>query len=108
MKMMGPRFGVLDIRSAKPAPKRADAELLTPEARAWAKRICARAGWQCEWIDQGQRCQASRERGDAVVADHHIERADGGALLDEDNGRCLCVRHNTLKGLAARAARQRG
>lgn len=108
MKMMAPRFGVLDIRSAKPAPKRADAELLTPQARAWAQRICDRAGWQCQWIEQGQRCEASRARGDRMVADHVVERADGGALLDEANGRCLCVRHNTLKGIAARTARLGG
>jgi len=108
MKMLAPRFGVLDIRTAQPAPKRADAELLTPEARAWAERICSRACWQCEWVDQGQRCQASRDRGDRMVADHVIERADGGALTDDGNGRCLCVRHNTIKGLAARAARQQG
>lgn len=40
-----------------------------------------------------------------MVGDHIIERADGGALLDPDNGQCLCVAHNTLKGNRARVAR---
>jgi 5-methylcytosine-specific restriction protein A len=40
-----------------------------------------------------------------MVADHKIERADGGALYDEANGACLCVAHNTLKGNQARRAR---
>jgi 5-methylcytosine-specific restriction protein A len=40
-----------------------------------------------------------------MMADHIIERADGGALLDTGNGQCLCTRHNTLKGNLARAAR---
>lgn len=88
-----------------PPPKRADAELLTNAARAWAKRVCNRAGWQCEWIENGQRCQASRANGKAVAADHIHERADGGALHDDANGQCLCVQHNTLKGVRARAVR---
>jgi hypothetical protein len=40
-----------------------------------------------------------------MTADHVIERADGGAFFDADNGQCLCVAHNTLKGVRARAAR---
>jgi 5-methylcytosine-specific restriction protein A len=39
------------------------------------------------------------------VADHIIERADGGALYDPDNGQCLCVSHNTLKGNMSRVVR---
>lgn len=108
MKTLQPRFGTLDVRVAKPAPKRADAELLTAEGRAWAHRICERAGWRCQWIEDGQRCQASRARGDSVVADHIHERADGGAPYADANGQCLCTRHNTLKGLAARTARAKG
>lgn len=108
MKMMGSRFGVLDTRAACPAPKRADAELLTSAHKAWAKRVCDRAGWRCEITENGQRCSASRANGDTMVADHVIERADGGALYDDDNGQCACVRHNTLKGIKARADRNRG
>ena len=37
-----------------------------------------------------------------MIADHIIERADAGALYDPTNGRCLCVAHNTLKGVGLR------
>lgn len=42
-----------------------------------------------------------------MIADHIHERKDGGALLDPKNGQCLCVSHNTAKGIAARAARMK-
>ncbi|MGJ5000559.1 hypothetical protein ACQR10_04495 [Bradyrhizobium sp. HKCCYLRH2060] len=41
-----------------------------------------------------------------MVADHIIERADRGALYDDANGQCLCVAHNTKKGIQARRARR--
>lgn len=102
-----PRLAVHDTRTSRPRPKQADAELQTPEHRAWRVVVCRRAGWRCEWTDNGRepRCEASTARGDVMVGDHIIERADGGALLDPDNGQCLCVAHNTLKGNRARVAR---
>ncbi|MGJ4888930.1 HNH endonuclease [Bradyrhizobium sp. HKCCYLRH3099] len=95
-----------DGRTVQPPPKRADPALLTPQHKAWAERVCSRAGWRCEKIENGQRCERSRATGHRMVADHIIERADGGALYDDANGQCLCVSHNTSKGLAARAARR--
>lgn len=89
-------------------PKRADKELLTPEHKAWRLIVCRRAGWRCEWVESGQRCNKSAALGDRMVADHIIEREDGGALYDPANGQCLCVQHNTKKGIDARAARARG
>jgi 5-methylcytosine-specific restriction protein A len=100
-----PRLAPHDTRTARPRPKQADAELLTPEHRAWRLDVCRRAGWRCEWIEGGVRCEASTQRGDRLVADHIVERADGGALYDPSNGQCLCVSHNTLKGARARGAR---
>ncbi|MGJ5163178.1 HNH endonuclease [Bradyrhizobium sp. HKCCYLR1051] len=96
-----------DGRTVAVAPKRADPELLTAEHRAWAECICTRAGWRCEWIEDGQRCQASRATGQRMVADHIVERADGGRTTDA-NGQCLCVAHNTKKGIQARQARAKG
>ncbi|MEH2508680.1 5-methylcytosine-specific restriction protein A [Nitrobacteraceae bacterium AZCC 1564] len=93
-----------DTRRAKPPAKVADPELLTPEHKAWRLAVCRRAGWRCEWVEDGKRC-TKRAPQDRVVADHVIERADGGALYDLSNGQCLCVAHNTLKGLKARGAR---
>ncbi|MFG1304169.1 hypothetical protein V5F34_08520 [Xanthobacter autotrophicus] len=40
-----------------------------------------------------------------MVADHIREVRDGGAPLDLANGQCLCVQHNTLKGIDARRIR---
>jgi hypothetical protein len=85
-------------------PKRADAVLLTPEHRAWRAAILQRAGHRCEWIEAGRRCE-KRTPHHRLVADHIIERKDGGAPFDLANGQCLCIAHNTAKGLAARAAR---
>lgn len=100
-----PRLAAHDTRTARPRPKQADAELLTPEHRAWRLAVCRRAGWRCEWVEQGRRCEASAGTGYVMVADHKIERGDGGVLYDEDNGQCLCVSHNTLKGNRSRVAR---
>lgn len=100
-----PRLAMAQLLTAPPAPKRADPELLTPQHRAWRIAVLDRAGWRCEWVENGTRCPRSRDNGDTMIADHIIERADGGALYSISNGRCLCVPHNTRKGLDARAAR---
>lgn len=100
-----PRVAAHDTRTARPRPKQADVELLTPEHRSWRLDVCRRAGWRCEWIEAGERCRASHARGDRMIADHVVERGDGGALLDVDNGQCLCTQHNTLKGNRSRVAR---
>lgn len=92
--------------TVKPPPKRADAELLTEQHRAWRLVVCRRAGWRCEWVENGVRCGKSAANGDRMVADHIVERADGGAHLDPANGQCLCIQHNTLKGSQSRAARR--
>ena len=101
-----PLLATHDTRTAKPRPKQADAELLTPEHRAWRLAVCRRAGWRCQWIDEaGRRCDASTHRGDRMIADHVIERSDGGALLDPDNGMCVCPSHHGLKTNVERARR---
>lgn len=88
------------------SPKTADRELLTPEHRQWRLIVCRRTGWRCEWIEDGVRCGKSAATGDRMTADHIVERFDGGALHNSGNGQCLCVAHNTMKGVAARAARR--
>jgi hypothetical protein len=94
-----------DARVVKPEPKRADPELLTADHRKFRSIVLKRAGYRCEWIDGEQRCIKSAARGDRMIADHKIERTDGGALFDPCNGQCLCVAHNTLKGVMARTER---
>jgi 5-methylcytosine-specific restriction protein A len=108
IKMLGTRLASLDTRAAPPLPKEADAELLTPEHRAWREQVLHRAGYRCEWVhSDGHRCTKSKATGHRLVADHIKERADGGARLDPGNGQCLCVQHNTLKGIRAREARMK-
>ena len=81
-----------------------DHDLETPEFRAWRNLVLKRAGYRCEWVEVGQRCRKSAPH-HRMVADHIQERADGGALYDPANGQCLCIRHNTIKGIDARRRR---
>lgn len=84
----------------KAAPKEADSDYLTAEHRAWAAGVIGRAAGRCQW--PGCTKAAPEHR---MVADHIHEMKDGGAKLDPSNGQCLCVAHNTLKGVRARASR---
>lgn len=95
-----------DPRSAAPPVKRADAELLTSEHRAWREEVLRRAGYRCEAIEGGRRCEKAAPA-HRMFADHIRERRDGGAPLDPQNGRCVCGRHHTEKTLAERAKRMR-
>lgn len=108
LKTRPPRLAPHDTRTTRPLPKQADAELLTPEHRAWRLAVCRRAGWRCEWVEQGRRCEASATRGDKMYADHVVERADGGARYDTDNGMCVCSPHHVKKTYAERAKRING
>ncbi|MER8387296.1 HNH endonuclease [Mesorhizobium sp. M1380] len=103
-KQIGPQFRQVDLRTAMPAPKKADPELLTPEHRAWRNQVLQRAAFRCEWVENGRRCIKAAPH-DRLIADHIVERKDGGAPLDPANGQCLCGRHHTLKTAAARAER---
>jgi hypothetical protein len=103
LKTLGPSVRTMDTRTVKPLPKRADPELLTPEHRAWRAEVLRRAGYRCEQIERGKRCEVREPA--RLFADHVVERRDGGAPLDPANGRCLCGSHHTRKTAAARAAR---
>jgi hypothetical protein len=108
MKRIGSLIKRFDGRLVQQAPKRADPELLTTQHRQWRLTICQRANWRCEFVDdQGLRCSKAAPH-HRLVADHVVERADGGAVLDPANGQCLCIEHNTLKGIHARARRAAG
>jgi len=107
LRTLGSKIRTFDLRVAKPAPKRSDDELQTTAHRTWRDLVLSRAAYRCEHVDEaGRRCERSRANGDRMYADHIVERADGGALTDLANGRCLCNSHNTGKGIAARAARR--
>lgn len=104
LRTLGPRLRTFDARKVKPPAKRADPELLTAAHRAWRDAVLARAGGRCEWVEGGVRCPKA-EPGHRLVADHIVERRDGGAALDPANGQALCWSHHTAKTAAARARR---
>ncbi len=101
---MKPRIPTMRHQTAPVAPKRADPVYQTPEHAAWSSAVIDKAGGRCEWVENGRRCTKARPE-HRMVADHKIEVKDGGALLDPKNGQCLCVQHNTLKGVLARQRR---
>jgi len=87
-----------------PVSRNADPELLTVAHRAWRLAVLRRAGYQCEAIEDGVRCDKAAPD-HRLFADHINERRDGGALFDPANGQCLCGHHHNLKTYAARVER---
>jgi hypothetical protein len=104
LKTIAPRIATVDTRRVTVAPERADAELLTPDHKAWALGVKRRAGWRCEIVENGLRC-TNAAPAHRMYADHIVERRDGGAPLDPRNGRCVCRSHHGLKTAAERAKR---
>jgi hypothetical protein len=100
-----PRVATANYRTIAVEPKQADAHYGTADHKAWAQIVCERAGYRCEHVEQGKRCWRSREKGYRMVADHINEIKDEGEKLDPKNGQCLCISHNTRKGIEARAKR---
>lgn len=97
-----PRIATADTRRVLPPPKRADAELLTPEHRAWREAVLQRAGHRCQ--DPQHDPQRPRS-GVRLYADHIVERRDGGALTDLANGVARCASCHGRKTAAERARR---
>ena len=105
---LGPRVATLDTRKAKPLPKRADPHYQTAEHERWAFQVKERAGWRCEYVENGVRCRRSRANGDQMYADHIESLRDRPDLaLVLSNGRCACNSHNTRSGIQARANRMK-
>lgn len=104
LRMATPRIPTADTSIAKQPPKVKDHELTTPEFRAWRKVVMARASYRCQWVEHGQRCAKAMPE-HRLIADHIIERKDGGAPYDPANGQALCDAHHVRKGNTARAAR---
>ncbi len=102
LRNIRPRLPVLDLRTAHPAPKTADRELLTGVHRAWRHAVLSRAGHRCEWVEHGVRCERAAPT-HRLFADHIIERKDGGAV--DGAGMCMCAIHHGLKTFRERARR---
>jgi len=103
-----PRVPTLDTRKVKPPEKTVDQHYQSREHQDWALKIKNRAGWRCEHVEAGVRCERSRARGDRIYADHILEIKDRPDLaLSLDNGAAKCAEHNVRKGIQARTARMR-
>jgi len=75
----------------------------SPEYRRWRDAVKARAGYRCEAVENGRRCEG---RG-RLYADHIHEVADGGDRYDPHNGQCLCHAHHEKKSALTRRDRAR-
>jgi 5-methylcytosine-specific restriction protein A len=82
----------------RPAPKTADPFYQSKEWRALVGRLKRQRGAWC------QRCGST----DRVIADHIVERKDGGAELDPGNIELLCAAHHNKKTAQAKTRRARG
>jgi len=103
LAMLQPRIATLDTSLAAPPPKTTDSWYGTPEHKAWAAEVVNRADGKCQDpLHKGPRT------GLRCVADHIIEKKDGGDLLDVRNGLSRCWPCHTRKTNAERAKRQRG
>lgn len=109
MAKSAPRLGTLkpklkaaEFRTTIPRAKQVSQELKGASYEQWRKLVLDRAGWRC----QGAGCGRQGGRGGVTLfADHIVERKDGGALLDPENGQALCGSCHTKKTVAARTRR---
>jgi 5-methylcytosine-specific restriction protein A len=101
LTMLKPRVATLDTSLAPAPPKQTEQHYGTPEHKAWAAEVIKRANG---------RCQDAQHKGrhGRLVADHIVERRDGGDPLALTNGRALCWSCHTRKTNAERALRHRG
>ena len=81
-----------------PAPKRAEGFYLSGAWRSLVSSVKRERGAFCCICGSGER----------IIADHIVERKDGGADLDPRNIQLLCHRHHQQKTAKARAKRASG
>jgi len=106
-----PRIPVLDPlvpkgdgRTIRPEPKCTDPFYHSTAHGQFRIAVLKRAGFRCEWIEDGRRCSKSAPQ-HRLFADHIRERRDRGDPTDPSNGMCLCGSHHTIKTQRERARR---
>lgn len=87
----------------RPPAKIADPFYLSPEWKQLASDTKRQRGYRCDGCD-GDFSKRKRQ----LIADHIIERKDGGAELDPLNIQCLCMACHNKKTAHARLARADG
>jgi 5-methylcytosine-specific restriction protein A len=98
------KIPTFETRTVKPPAKAVDAHYTTPEHKAWRRAVMVKAKWRCEAVEGGVRCTRHAPK-DRLFADHIVEVADGGDLLDPMNGQAMCGSHHTSKTVAERGKR---
>ncbi|ONG53269.1 HNH endonuclease [Pseudoroseomonas deserti] len=93
-----PRLAVVDVRTARPAPKVSDPHYQTPKHRGWSAAVIRRAGGAC----QAPGCDRADTR---LYADHIVELRDGGAPFALSNGQALCGSCHSTKTAQERRRR---
>lgn len=94
---IAPRLGGLPVRLVAP-PKKVELFYQSKEWRGLVSSIKKQRGAWC------QRCGSTK----GLIADHIIERKDGGAELDPANIELLCGKHHAIKTAEARKRRALG
>lgn len=97
LSAMGSRLGAVPVKLAA-APKVAEQFYQSSAWRELVAQIKRERGAKCE------RCGSAKR----LIADHIVERKDGGADLDPRNVELLCGKHHATKTAAARARRAAG
>jgi 5-methylcytosine-specific restriction endonuclease McrA len=90
------------------APKVAEGFYTSREWRQLAARVKRQRGGRCEFMIEVQGIKVRCGSADRVIADHIVERKDGGAELDEANIELLCSTHHNMKTAKAKARRALG
>ena len=97
LKTLGPRLKPIDTRTVRPPPKVVEDYYSSAEHKEWRLQVMSRAGWRCQKIVDGRRCERKSPQ-HRMFADHIIERRDDPSKsLDLENGMCLCGSHHTEK-----------
>ena len=99
LRSIRPAIGSASVRLPPPA-KIADPFYVTREWQAVASAIKRQRGYRCEV------CQADMsDKRRFLIADHIVERKDGGSDLDPLNVQCMCISCHNRKTSRAKASR---
>lgn len=95
LRMVAPRLARAGARVSAPV-KAVEPFYASPEWKTFARAIVSQ---------RGRRCEACGVEGGRLIADHIIERRDGGADFDPLNIQVLCPSCDNRKRAKAAAAR---